>query len=250
MNVTLFNAAAALNASNRWQETVAENLASSSVPGFKKQELSFAAVQAGATSPVGSAPKGDVPYFLFPKAVPHTNFVAGEMRQTSSPTDVAIDGKAFFEVQLPNGSTAFTRDGEFHVNAQGQIITKQGYLVLGDGGPIQLDLNNPNPISISYSGEVSQGSDIKGKLKLTDFADDRQLNALHGGFFTLADPTVTGTASTTSTVRQGWLEGANTNVAAEMANMITALRTFEANQRVIQLQDERTGKAINELANA
>lgn len=250
MNVSMFNAAAAMSASNRWQELVAENLAASAVPGYKKRELTFEAVRAGSTTPAGQEANAAVPYFQFPKAVSATNFTPGGMRQTGVATDLAIDGKGFFEVQLPNGSTAYTRDGEFTLNAQGQLITKQGYLVLGDSGPVQLDLANRDPLSIAASGEISQGSELKGKLKLTEFADERQLDSSHGGYFVPADPSVTGTSSTGSTVRQGWLEGSNINVAAEMANMITALRTFEANQRVIQIQDERTGKAINELGNS
>src|SRR5262245_5382538 len=168
MNISLYQAASALHAMDRWQETIAENLASSSVPGFKKQDFSFAAVQAGLhAAPATGASRA----VLMSAGQSATNFRPGEFRVTHGLTDVAIDGRAFFEVQLPNGTTAYTRDGEFHVDSQGQLVTKEGYQVLGDGGPIALDLNNHTEPSISATGEVSQGADLKGRLRLTEFGN-------------------------------------------------------------------------------
>lgn len=246
MNVSLYHAAAALNANERWQEVIAENLASSSIPGFKKQELSFATVQAGVPPAGGNAgPNGSL---ALPRATPMTSFLPGELRFTAGKTDVAIEGPAFFEVQLPDGGTAYTRDGEFQISAQGQLITKRGFLVMGDGGPIQIDLQNATPLAISPTGEVSQGQDVKGRLKLTEFDDPRRLTQVNGGLFMATAPGAAGRPSQLSTVRQGWLEGANTSVSAEMANLLTAMRSFEANQRVITLQDERLAKTIQHLS--
>jgi flagellar basal body rod protein FlgG len=247
MNVSLYQAASALNAMDRWQETIAENLASSSVPGFKKQDFSFAAVEAGLL-PGASAqgPKG-TRHLLMPNGSGATNFQPGEFRMTGVKTDVAIDGKGFFEVELPSGATAYTRDGEFHLNAQGQLVTKEGYLALGDAGPIQVDFNNHTELSISATGEVSQGTDIKGRIKLTEFSNSRLLTRVSGGYFTANDPNAGATPATQSTLRQGFLEMANTSVVMEMANLMTAMRTFEANQRMAQLHDERIGRAIQEL---
>src|SRR6185436_13717618 len=99
MNVSLYQAASALHAMDRWQETIAENLSSSSVPGYKKQDFSFAAVQAGLhAAPASSGASRAV---LMSAGQPSTNFRPGEFKVTNMPTDVAIDGKAFFEVQLP-----------------------------------------------------------------------------------------------------------------------------------------------------
>jgi flagellar basal-body rod protein FlgG len=168
---------------------------------------------------------------------------------TGVKTDLAVDGKGFFEVQLPNGATAYTRDGEFHIDSQGQIVTKEGYRVLGDSGPIALDLNNYTEPSVSTSGEISQGIDIKGRIRLTEFGNPQLLNRLGGGYFTADNPNVNAAPSTTSTVRQGALESANTSVVMEMANLMTAMRTFEANQRMAQIHDDRIAKAINDLGN-
>jgi flagellar basal body rod protein FlgG len=247
MNVSLYQAASALNAMDRWQETIAENLASSSAPGFKKQDFSFAAVQAGLRpAPAGPGASRAV---LISGGQAGTNFQPGDFRVTDVRTDLAIDGKGFFEVQLPNGATAYTRDGEFHIDAQGQIVTKEGYRVLGDGGPIALDLNNYTEPSVSASGEVSQGIDIKGRIRLTEFGNPKLLTRLSGGYFSADHPDANPSPSTASTVRQGVLESANTSVVMEMANLMTAMRTFEANQRMAQIHDDRIARAINDLGN-
>ena len=247
MNVSLYQAASALNAMDRWQETIAENLASSSVPGFKKQDFSFAATQAGLHGAPAAA--GASRAVLMTGGEPSTNFQPGEFRMTNVKTDLAIDGKGFFEVQLPNGATAFTRDGEFHIDAQGQLVTKEGHRVIGDGGPIVLDLNNYTEVSVSATGEVSQGIDLKGRIKLTEFGNPKQLTRLSGGYFAADNPNANPATATASTVRQGALETANTSVVMEMANLMTAMRTFEANQRMAQIHDERIAKAIAELGN-
>ena len=247
MNVSLYQAASALNAMDRWQETIAENLAASSVPGFKKQDFSFSAVQAG-LHPV-SAANGASRSVLMTGGQASTNFQPGEFRVTNVKTDVAIDGKGFFEVQLPNGALAYTRDGEFHIDAQGQIVTKEGHRLMGDGGPILLDLNNYTEVSISATGEVSQGEDIKGKIKLTEFGNPKSLTRLSGGYFTADNPNVGAVPSDGSTLRQGVLESGNTSTVMEMANLMTAMRTFEANQRMAQIHDDRIAKAINDLGN-
>ena len=243
----MLQAAAAMNANARWQEIISENLAAGSIPGFKKQEASFDAVQAGFISPMSLEP--GKPYSLA-RANGATNFQQGELRSTGVKTDVAIAGPGFFEVQLPNGATAYTRDGEFQINAQGQLVTKQGYQVLGEGGPIQLDQNNSSPLSISATGEISQGTDLKAKLRIHDFDRPELLTAISSGCFLADNPNLQGTPVRQPSLQQGFLEAANTSVVAEMANLITSMRGFEANQKVLQLHDERMGKAITELGNS
>ncbi len=231
----MYQAAAALHANTQWQEAIADNLASSSIPGFKKQELSFGAVEAGLkTGTVQSAVK--------------TNFSAGELKYTGVNTDVALEGKGFLQVQLPDGTVGYTRDGELHLSAAGQLITKQGYPVLGESGPIQFDLNNPASITISSTGEVSQGTDLKGKLQVIEFENPRQLTQIGHGYFLANNASVKSAPSTTTTFHQGYIETANTSSMMEMAHLITSMRSYEANQRVVQMQDERLGKTITELA--
>lgn len=244
MNVSLYQAASAMNADARWQEIISDNLASASIPGYKKQDLSFSAVQAGLIPTANGAAQ-----FSLPQVNAVTSFQQGELRRTGMPTDVAIDGSGFFAVQLPNGANGYTRDGEFHINAQGQLVTKLGYPVLSNGGPIQLDRNNPAPLSISATGEVSQGQDSKGKMKIVEFAKPQLLQPNGGGIFLAQDSSLVPQDLTQPSLRQGFLESANTSPVTEMANLISVMRSYEANQRLVQIQDDRMGRAITELGN-
>ncbi|MGE3309185.1 MAG: flagellar hook-basal body protein [Limisphaerales bacterium] len=250
MNVSLYQAASALDATSRWQEVISENLASSPVPGFRKQEVSFLATSAGMRPGVTPNALSGPQALAIPQARTTTNFHSGEIRFTGETTHVAIDGRAFFEVQLPNGDLAYTRDGSFQLNARGQLVTKQGYEVLSENGPITVELNRKEPLSISASGEVSQGVETKGRLKLVAFNDEHLLTPHGGGLFLAEDSGLLPTGTAGSTVRQGWIEGSNATAVSEMVNLLTAMRTYEANQRVIQLHDERMGKVISELSNA
>jgi flagellar basal-body rod protein FlgF len=249
MNVSLFQAASALTANSRWQEIIADNMASSSIPGYKRQQLSIAAVQAGLMPAGGVGGKNGPPTFVLPKATIATNFTAGEMKATGVSTDVAVNGSAFFQVQLPTGLTGYTRDGEFQVNAQGELTTKEGYPVLGEsGGPIQLNPHDSAPMSISAGGEISQGATAKGKLGLAQFDNPSLLTQTSSGYFVNQNASLH-TVPNTSTVRQGYVEGSNSSSVLEMANLMTAMRGFEANQHVIQIQDDRLGKTISDLGN-
>ena len=245
MNVSLYQAAAALNANSRWQDVIADNLASSSVPGFRKQSLTTAAVQAGLLSANSS---GSPQFFTVPKASVSTSFKSGELDYTGDDKNAGIEGNGFFQVQLANGVTAVTRDGEFRVNSRGQLVTKEGYTVMGQSGPIQLDFHTHDPISISSTGQVSQGAEVKGKLSLTDFENPELLTPTNGVYFLATNPGLL-TKPATGSLRDGFVEGANTTALGEMANMMTAMRGFEANQHIIQIQDERLGKVINDLGN-
>ena len=220
MDVSLYQAAAAMNASARWQEVISDNLAANQIPGFKKQDLSFSAVQAGFMQrTLGASPTASS-HFVMPVAGTATNFQAGELRPTGVATDLAIEGPGFFEVQMPDGSRGYTRDGEFRVSAQGQVTTKSGLLVMGDTGPVQLDVNNPSAITIAPTGEISQGGEIKGHLKIAEFSNPAVLTPTGTGYFIVSDPAVQPHNATASTVRQGFLESGNTSSVVEMANLI------------------------------
>ncbi len=244
VNVSLFQSAAALNANSRWQEAISENLASASIPGFKKQDISFETVQSGLQSLAKSQNKVGLP-----NATTATNFTQGDMKYTGIKTDVAIEGKGFFEIQLPNGSLGYTRDGEFQVNGQGQIVTKSGNAVVTDGGTATIDRNDPNPISISSTGEISQGSARKGKLKIVEFNDPHLLTGIGAGSFVANNSSLVATTNAQPALRDGFLEAANTSPVAEMANLISAMRAFETTQKTIQMNDDRMGRVITDLGN-
>jgi len=247
VNVSLYQAASALNANARWQEIISENMASSSIPGFKKQEMSFEAVKAGMLAPTSGSQAGQ-PVSL-PAAHSRVNFSAGEVKRTDVSTDLAIEGPGFFEVQLPSGRSGFTRDGEFKLNAQGQIVTKEGYSVMGEGGPIQLDPNHSMALTIAPDGTVSQGDEVRGKLSLVSFNDPNLLTPAGTGFYVSKDPMLQQDFDSASKIRQGFLEGSNTSPVLEMANLVSVMRSYEANQKVVQIEDDRMSRTISELGN-
>jgi flagellar basal-body rod protein FlgG len=249
MDISVYQAAAGMNASSRWQDTIADNLAASQIPGFKKQDLSFSAVQSGYALRSANAPAGQTQRFQMPSAGASINFEQGELRGTQVSTDFAIQGSGFFQVQLANGSTGYTRDGEFHVDNKGQLITKQGLPVQGVAGPIKLDPHNTAQLTMGTGGELSQGAAPGGTLKLVEFNDPSVLTPTGGGVFILTNPTVQPKATSTSTLSQGFLENGNTSSIREMGNLITAMRFFEANQKVAQTEDQRVGNLITQVAN-
>jgi flagellar basal-body rod protein FlgF len=249
MDISLYQAAAAMNASARWQEVISENLVSSQIPGFKKQNLSFSAVQAGCQARSQGTSPSNAQRFTMPLATTTTNTQPGELRPTGVTTDLALDGPGLFEVQMPDGRKGYTRNGGFRVSAQGQLVTSRGLPFMGETGPLQLDPNNSGPISVAPTGEVSQGGELKGRLKISEFSDPGALVATGSGLFIAADPAVQPRAATATTVRQGFAESANTSSITEMVDLISASRLFEANQKVITAADDRVGRLITDVGN-
>jgi flagellar basal-body rod protein FlgG len=245
MNVSLYQAAAAMNANARWQDVIAQNLAVSSIPGARRQQMSFSAVEA-ALAP--SASTWNSSRYVMPTSSTSTSLQQGEFRPTNLPTDVAIQGPGYLQVQLPNGSQAYTRDGELQLSAQGQLVTKQGYTVMGDSGPIQMDPSKGG-FSVAATGEVSQGGATIGRIKLLEFNQPGQLTPIGGGCYVANNPQLQSTPAQSSSLRQGFLEMANINPTTEMASLISATRSFEANQKVMQIQDDRLGRTISDLGN-
>jgi flagellar basal-body rod protein FlgF len=244
MNVSLYQAAAAMNANSRWQELISENLADSSVPGARKQDVSFTAIEAGMVSgQLGLSGER----FVMPAARGAINFSQGEITPTGTATDFALDGPGFLQVQLSDTQMAYTRDGELHLNAKGQLTTKRGYPVMGDGGPIQLDPNNSAPMTVSATGQVSQGGELKGHIHLVEFKDPQALTTAGQGYYMATQKGQKPQDAQSTAVRQGYLEGANTSPTMEMSSLITAMRMFESNQKVLSMQDERMGKVISDL---
>lgn len=245
MDVSLYSAAAAMNATERWQDMVADNLATASVPGARQQEISFSAVQSGLASAVpGSASGG----FVIPFAGAATNYSQGELKATGDKLDLALEGPGFFAVQMPDGSKGYTRDGEFQLNSQGQLTTKQGYPVVGNGGPLTFDPSNTAPIGISADGQVSQGPDLKGQISVTEFGNLRALSLGGGGYFRADSPLAAPKVATTTYVRQGFVEESNTSPSLAMASLLTSMRMFESNQKVMQMQSDRMTKTITDLS--
>jgi flagellar basal-body rod protein FlgF len=247
MNVGLYQAAATMNAANRWQEVVAENLSAGFVPGFKKQDVSFSAVQSGILAGQESGRFGQNGRLSIPAGRVSTNFQQGELQPTDTPTDLALAGPGFFELQRPDGNKVFTRDGQFRLDSSGQLVSRQGYTVLGEGGPLQLEPGNGASLSISVTGEVSQGGQPRGRLTVVDMNDPRLLQPIGDGLFVGGDPALVTQPAPGTVIRQGFVESSNTSSAQEMAGLINAMRMHEAGQKLISTQDELMGRAISEL---
>lgn len=244
MDVSLYSAAAAMNATERWQDMVAANLSAASIPGSRQQEISFSSVQAGLAS---AEPGAGGNNYVIPYAGASTNFSQGELKSTGDKMNLALQGPGFFSVQMPDGSTAYTRDGEFQLNSQGQLATKQGYPLIGTGGALTFDPNNPAPIDIATDGEVSQGTDIKGAIAVTEFGNLKGLTLGGSGYFQ-ANAAAKPAPATTTNVRQGFVEESNTSPTLAMASLITSMRMFETNQKVMQMQSDRMTKTITDLS--
>lgn len=241
MEVSLYSAAAAMNASERWQDLIADNLASANVPGSRRRDIIFSAMPAGHIG-------GGAESLVLPFAGSGINFQQGEIVRSGNNMDFAVEGPGFVTVQMPDGSKAYTRDGQFKLNSQGQLVTKRGFLVMSEGGPLQFDPNNSNPITVSPEGEVSQGSEIKGKIALAEFAKPQGLTMLGGGLYRNDDPNVQPELPVATKIRQGFIEGGATSPTQAMASIITAMRMYESNQKVMQLQNDRMGKTISDLS--
>jgi len=246
MEVSLYQAAAAMNATERWQEMISDNLGSASIPGARKREISFSAVQASLGSQASNPAN---PGYVIPSASSVTNFQQGELHPTGSAMDLALEGPGLFSVQMPDGQRAYTRNGQFQVNSQNQLVTTRGFPVMGENGPIQFDAGSSAPITISATGDVSQGAEQKGKLQITEFNKPDLLTALGGGLFRADSPDLKTAAGNTTNVRQGFVESANSSPTTEMASLITAMRMFESNQKVLQMQSDRMSREITDLGN-
>jgi flagellar basal-body rod protein FlgG len=235
-----------MNASAKWQEVIAENMAASSVPGARRLEVSFAAVEAGVAQ-AGTA--GANQHFLITSPRTQYNLEQGTLYTTDKSTDLALEGPGYFAVNLPDGSNAYTRSGEFRCDSSGRLITKHGFEVQVESGSLTLDQRNLSAVKVAANGDVSQGGEVKGRLRISEFVNPRQLENMGGGYYISKNPDAEMVSDPSTIVRQGCLEGSNISPMIEMATMITSMRMFEANQRTLQAQDERLGRVITELGN-
>lgn len=168
-----------------------------------------------------------------------TSHVAGPIRPTGNALDFAVDGKGFFAVETPAGER-FTRNGSFTRNGQGELVTSEGYRVLGQNRPIRL---TEGTITVEPTGRVTVDGVDAGQLRLTEFADERHLVKEGANLFRAA---AAGQPATGQVV-QGCLEQSNVNIVAEMINLISGYRAYEISAKSVQAHDQLLDKAVNEV---
>ena len=173
-----------------------------------------------------------------------TNFEQGQLQPTENSFDLALRGKGFFCIETPEGER-YTRNGEFTKDAEGYLVSKEGYKVLGEDGYIKIDGSN---MMVDEKGEVYKDEQLVDKLKLVDFDDYKILRKEGDGLIRIEEGIEEGPVATAVLVQQGFIEGSNVNSVKEMVEMLTMMRTYEANQKMIRIQDELLDKAVNNIA--
>ena len=239
-------------------EVIANNIANLSTTGFKRSRAEFQDLLYQNMRSVGSAssdtgtllPSGlQVGLGVMPAATYRIN-EQGTLSVTSNPLDVAINGKGFFQVTLPDGTTSYTRAGSFQTNASGVIVTADGYPVL----PNITVPTNATAVTINASGQVlastagSSAQTTLGQFQLANFIDPAGLEAIGNNLLketaASGSPT-TGSPQTTNfgSLVQGSLETSNVDVVTEITSMITAQRAYEMNSKVINTADQMLSTA-------
>src|SRR5262245_57481210 len=250
-----------MNAQQANIDNVANNLANVNTAGFKKSRVDFedlvyqqTMAPGSSTSQENEAPVG-LESGLGTRAVATVrNFSGGNLRTTSAPFDLAIEGNGFFQLSLPGGEIGYTRAGALQLNAQGQIVTADGILlepsITVPANALSVHISKDGIVSVSLPNQ--QATQQLGTIELATFQDPAGLQARGGNIFVATsasgDP-VTGVPGTDGigTIAQGFLEDSNVSVVEEMVQMILGQRAYEANSRVIRAADEML-QQVNNLA--
>lgn len=221
-------------------DTTANNLANMTTAGFKVEHL---VTRDLSEKPAAAADNPNEISFADAWML-QRDFSAGSMEQTGNPLDFAIEGEGFFAVQTAAGE-AFTRDGRFSLNTQGQIVTRNGDLVMGDGGPITL---NPSggAISVSREGTISQDGATAGTLRVSNFPTPAALERVGNNLWRATDEPAQ--PATEARVVSGFVEGSNVNAVQELTEMIEISRAYTSVAKMLAQSDELRGASIDKLA--
>jgi flagellar basal-body rod protein FlgF len=247
----LYTTAAGLATATLRLGIVSNNIANASTPGYKQDRLPDEVgksidLQRYAIDPQGR-PIGTIT--LGPQVgLSQLDLTAGPIQETSNPLDLAIAGSGFFATQAADGSTRYTRDGGFHADVDGSLRARDGSAVLDTKGqPIQLPTNTD--VSVAADGSVLAGGNTVAQIQLVDFPAGQQLNKVGNGMFTapagLAPQPTNGVQ-----IYQGYLEGSNVDMSDSMVSTMNLVRAYEANQKLLQMQDETLKSTVNDVGKA
>jgi flagellar basal-body rod protein FlgG len=218
---------------------ISRNLANVSTSGFQRE--SFVATPFAQLMQGGAA--GGVALTLgVPELHTEIDRRAGSLKLTGEPLDVAIEGDGYFEVATENGP-AYTREGHFHLDGRGRLVTEAGDAVIGTGGEVPLTTLHPE---IDRQGRITENGRVVGQLKAVRFDAAQSLTRLGSG---LLQPAGSGAppVDAGATFRQGHVESSNVSSMTEMLQLVETMRHFEASQRVVQAYDEMLDKAFHKL---
>ena len=235
------------------QGLIAQDVANANTPGYKQVSLPPTRAtqlnlrRLSTAQPTASTPTvGPVGTGVYPAPM-ETNFGQGVLQSTGRSLDVALEGEGFFQVQTPEG-VRFTRDGRFHRDADGNLVTTQGYLVLdANGQPMQLP--QTGEVTIAGDGTVSVDEQAIGRLGLFQVPVVSLQRAGENLFISAPGPAQASAAApqpaTDVQVRQGFLEGSNVDIAGTLVEMMSVARTYEASQRLVQVQDQVLARTMD-----
>ncbi len=237
-------------------EVVSNNIANINTTGFKRQRAEFQDLLYQNLRRVGSAstdagtvvPSGIQIGVGVKTASVYRITEQGDLSITENSLDLAIQGKGYFRVEMPDGTTAYTRAGSFQLNGAGEIVTSDGYRLLPgiviDPQATSVTVNSSGEVIVTLDGQVDPQT--VGQIDLATFANEAGLEAMGDNLYletTASGPPNNGPPGTPGfgTLRQGFLETSNVNVVAELTNLITAQRAYEMNSKVIQTSDQMLG---------
>jgi flagellar basal-body rod protein FlgG len=255
----LYTAASGMEAQQLNIDTIAHNLANVNTGGFKQrrtqfQDLLYQDVRNAGTSNTAST---EIPVGLqiglgTKPVATEMIFSQGDFSATNRPLDMVIEGAGFFQVRMPNGELAYTRNGNFQMNREGVLVTTDGDLldpqITIPQDQVAITIGRDGTVSVVQAGQT-QPQQV-GKIEIALFQNPAGLQALGKNLFTetqaSGDP-ITGTPGENGlgTILSGMLEQSNVSVVEEMVNMIVSQRAYEANSKVIRTADEMFAQANN-----
>jgi flagellar basal-body rod protein FlgG len=253
---SLWIAKTGLDAQQTQLDVISNNLANVSTNGFKRARAVFEDLlyqtmrQPGAQSSQStSIPSGlQIGTGVRPRATERIH-TQGNLTQTGNALDVAIQGQGFFQVLLPDGTTAYTRDGSFQKDAQGQIVTSSGYAlqpaITIPANAQSLTIGRDGTVSAQLAGSASPTQ--IGTIQLTTFVNAGGLQSVGENLYLETASSGTPTPNSPGTngaglLNQNYLETSNVNVVEELVNMIQTQRAYEINSRAIQTSDQMLGR--------
>jgi len=243
-------------ANGRKMDVIANNIANVNTNGYKKDSVIFESFPELLVKRVNdyrsiANPSGLIGTMEISSDVGEvfTYYQQGKVTRTGNRLDFAIHhdtGSSFFTigVQEPDGgiNEFYTRDGAFTVNPDGFLVTREGYLVMGQNGPIQLQNNQ---FTVLEDGSIVVNGEAVDRFLIRSFANTDSLREV--GMNLVSTTEQTQEQQFNGKVLQEFVEESNVNIIREMVDMITVLRAYEANQKMVQIQDGTLEKAVNEV---